>query len=130
MKIRIVRQSVTLQASPHQVYETLMDSRKHSRLTGARAKSDRKGGGKITAFSGQIKGYTLEVVSDKKIVQLWRAEHWPRGHYSTATFSLIREKGGTRLTLLQKDVPNQDYKDICEGWRDFYWMPMKGMGKR
>ena len=127
MKTRTVKQSVTLQASPHQVYETLMDSQKHSKLTGAKAKIDRKGGGKFTAFDGQIKGYTLEVVQNKKIVQLWRAEHWPKGHYSTATFSLRKEKAGTRLALLQTDVPNDDYKDICEGWREFYWMPMEEM---
>ena len=127
MKTRTVKQSVTLQARPHQVYETLMDSRKHSRLTGAKAKIDRKGGGKFTAFDGQINGYTLEVVPNKMIVQLWRAEHWPKGHYSTATFSLKKVKSGTRLTLLQTDVPAHDYKDICQGWREFYWKPMKEM---
>ena len=130
MKTRTVRQSVTVKAGPHRIYETLLDSRKHAKLTGAKAKIGRKAGEKFTAFDGQIKGYTLETFPNRKIVQLWRAEHWPNGHYSMATFSLKKVKSGTRLTLLQTDVPNNDYKDICQGWREFYWMPMKGMLKR
>jgi activator of HSP90 ATPase len=130
MKTRMVRQSGTLQSSPHKVYEALMDSRRHSKLTGAKAKIGRKAGETFTAFDGHIKGYTLEGVPDRKIAQLWRAEHWPKGHYSHLTFSLKRLKKGTRLILIQKDVPNQDYKDICEGWREFYWKPMKGIRKR
>ena len=42
-------QSVTFKAPVQDVYETLMDTRKHARFTGARARISRKIGGKISA---------------------------------------------------------------------------------
>ena len=38
---KTIEQTVTIKASPHDIYEALMDSEKHSRFTGAPAK-DRK----------------------------------------------------------------------------------------
>ena len=64
---------------------------------------------------------------NQKIVQSWRGSDWPQGHYSTATFSLGEAKGGTRLTFAQTGVPDEFYESISQGWRDFYWEPMKEM---
>jgi len=130
MKTKNIRQSVTFKASPHEVYEALMDSRRHAKLTGEKARVSRKIGGKLTAYGGYIEGANLDLVPDKKIVQLWRGSDWPKGHYSKATFALRKVKGGTRLTFTQTGVPAQYYEDIKQGWRDFYWAPMKKMLER
>ena len=127
MKTKAIRQSVTLKASPHAVYEALMDSRKHSRFTGAKAKISRKVKGKFTAYDGYIEGIHLDLVPDKKIVQSWRGSDWPEGHFSKATFSLKKIKDGTRVTFSQSGVPAQQYRGINQGWRDYYWKPMKEM---
>ena len=125
MKTRTVRQSVTLRASPHQVYEALMDSAKHSEFTGDVAGISREVGGAISAGSGYIDGRNLELDPDRKIVQAWRGSDWPEGHYSRATFSLSAVPRGTRLTFRQSGVPEEFYEDISQGWRDYYWTPMK-----
>jgi len=52
---------------------------------------------------------------------------WPEGHYSKVTFSLGRVKIGTRLLFRQSDVPDKHYKDINQGWRDYYWKPTRQM---
>jgi activator of HSP90 ATPase len=127
MKTKAVRQSVTIKASPHEVYEALMDSRKHARFTGAKARISRKVGGKFTAYDGYIEGVHLSLVPDRKIVQSWRGSDWPEGHYSRATFSLKKVKNGTHLIFAQSGVPDQYYHDISQGWRDYYWKPMKEM---
>jgi activator of HSP90 ATPase len=127
MKTKNIRQSVTVKATPRQVYEALMDSRKHSGFTGAKARMSRKMGGRFTAFGNYIQGMNLDLVSNKRIVQAWRGSDWPKGHYSVATFSLKRIKGGTRLVFTQIGVPDREYKGINQGWRDYYWKPMKGM---
>ena len=127
MKTKTIRQSVTFKASPHAVYEALMDSRKHSKFTGAQAKISRKVEGRFTAYDGYIEGVHLNLVPDKKIVQSWRGSDWPEGHYSRTTFSLKKVKDGTRLTFTQSGVPVQHYRDISQGWRDYYWKPMKEM---
>ncbi len=122
---KTVRQSVTLPAKPHDVYEALMDSRKHARFTKSPATISRKVGGKFTAYDGYIEGVNLELVPDKKIVQSWRGSEWPTGHLSKATFALSRVKTGTRLTFTQRGVPDRHYVSIKQGWIDHYWMPMK-----
>jgi len=127
MKTKNILQSVIIKATPREVYEALMDSRKHSKFTGASARMSRKIGGKFTAFGSYIQGINLDLVSNKRIVQAWRGSDWPKGHYSVATFSLNRIKGGTRLVFTQMGVPDREYKGINQGWRDYYWKPMKEM---
>ncbi len=127
MKTKNLQQSVIIKTTPREVYEALMDSRKHSKFTGAKARMSRKMGGKFTAFGSYIRGMNLDLVPNKRIVQAWRGSDWPKGHYSIATFSLKRIKGGTRLVFTQIGVPDREYKGINQGWRDYYWNPMKEM---
>ena len=130
MKTKTIRQSLTFKASPHVIYEMLMDSRKHAKFTGDKASVSRKIGGKFTAYDGYISGVNLDLVQDKRIVQSWRGSDWPEGHYSKATFSLEKVKSGTRLIFRQSGVPEEHYKDINQGWRDYYWKPMQEMGQK
>lgn len=103
----------------------LMDSKKHSDITGAPASISRRAGGKFTAYAGSLEGVNLELVPDTKIVQAWRADDWPAGHFSRAVFSFKATVDGTRLTFTQSGVPEPYYEDIRQGWHDFYWTPMK-----
>ncbi|MBI4285403.1 MAG: SRPBCC domain-containing protein [Chloroflexi bacterium] len=125
METKTIRQRVTFKASPHAVYEALMDSRQHAKFTGGKAHISRKMGGKFTAFDGWLEGVNLELVPDSKIVQSWRGTDWPEGHYSKVTFSLKEVPTGTRLTFTHTGVPEQFYADIKQGWHDYYWKPLK-----
>ncbi len=127
METRTIRQSLTFEATPHEVYEILMDSKKHAELVGAEAQISREAGGKFTVYGGEIEGVTLELVPDRKIVQSWRYSDWPQGHYSRATFSMKEVPGGARLTFTQTGVPEEHYEDIRQGWHDYYWRPLKKM---
>ena len=88
MNTKTIRQSVTFKASPHEVYEALMDSKKHSEITDSQANISRQTGGKFSVYGGDIGGVNLELVPGHKIVQSWRYSDWPEGHYSRAVFSL------------------------------------------
>ena len=127
VKTRTIRQSAKFRASPHEVYEALMDSRNHSKFTNAKASVNRRIGGKFTAYDGYIEGINLELAPDKKIVQSWRGSDWPEGHFSKATFLLKKVEGGTKLIFTQTGVPEDQYESISRGWRDYYWKPMKKM---
>jgi len=127
MNTRTIRQTVTIKATPHDVYEALMDSKKHAAFTGGKASISRMVGGKFTAYDGYAEGVNVELVPDKKIVQTWRADDWPEGHYSRVTFSLTNAGGGTRLAFTQSDVLEEQYDDVAQGWRDYYWKPLKEM---
>ena len=125
MKTKTIRQSVTFKASPQEVYEMLMDSKKHSKFTGAKAKISREVGGKFTAYDGYIDGTNLELIANENIVQKWRGSDWPVGHYSIAAFELVKTSGGTKLKFMQKGVPEDQYNAISDGWFEHYWNKMK-----
>ena len=129
MKTRTIRQTVTFKNSPHEVYEALMDSGKHSKFTGAKATISRRIGGKFSIYEGDVTGTNLELLQDEKIVQSWRIvmEGWPEDHFSKATFSMRALKGGTRLDFTQSGVPEECYESVSQGWHDYYWKPIEGM---
>jgi activator of HSP90 ATPase len=122
-----IRQTVTFKATPHAVYEILMDSKKHAQFTGAEAKISRREGGQFTIYGGEISGENLELAPDQKIVQSWRYSDWPAGVYSKVTFALEPVEKGTRLTFTQSGVPDDKYAEIKQGWQDYYWEPMKAI---
>ncbi len=124
---KAIKQTVTIKATPHAIYEALMDEKKHAVFTGGEAKISRKTNGKFTIYGGDIEGKNLELVPDRKIVQSWRYSDWTEGHYSKAIFSLEPTEKGTRLTFTPTDVPDDKYEDIKQGWNDYYWAPMKEM---
>ena len=125
METKNIKQTVTIKATPHEIYEALMDSRKHSKFTEGKASISRKVGGKFSISDGYIEGTNLELVPDEKIVQSWRASDWQEGHYSKVTFKLSKVEKGTRLDFTQTGVPEDQYEDISQGWKDYYWEPMK-----
>jgi activator of HSP90 ATPase len=127
MKTKTIRQSVTFKASSAEVYEMLIDSKKHAKFTGSVVQMSRDLGGKFSVYGGDIQGVNLELVPGQRIVQSWRYSDWPEGHYSKATFSLKEVSGGTRLTFTRVGIPEEFYDDIKQGWRDYYWAPMKKM---
>ena len=122
---KTIQQTVTFTASPHEVYEALMDSEKHAAFTGSQAKISRAVGGSFMAYDEYITGKNIELVSDKKIVQDWRAVDWPEGYFSRITFELTAVPAGTRLDFTHTDVPEGTEDEFTQGWIDNYWEPLK-----
>ena len=122
---KTIRQSAVIPAPPRKVYEALIDSRKHARFTGNKAKIDRKVGGRFSCYGGYITGITLELEPGRSIVQAWRSSGWPKGHYSVVTFKLIPSGGRkTKLQFTQVGVPSGDYRAKFSGWKHHYWKPL------
>ncbi len=125
MKTRTIRQQVTLPARPHEVYEALLDERKHAAFTGTETRISRRVGGRFATGDGYIDGVNLALEPDRRIVQSWRGSDWPAGHYARTTFLLTPVQSGTRLSFTQRGVPAEFAEDISQGWRDYYWQPLK-----
>lgn len=125
IRTKDLKQGAMMNGTPHEVYELLMDSKKHSQFTEAKASISRKVGGRFTAYDGDIEGKNIKLVKDKEIVQTWRMKYWPKGHYSEVKFILKKAGSGTKLMFSHKGIPEDDYEDIKEGWKDYYWERMK-----
>jgi activator of HSP90 ATPase len=129
MKTKNVHQTVTLKADPKDVYHALMNSDIQSKITGSKAVIGSKTGSPFSVWDGGINGFNLALDKNKKIVQAWRAEEWPKGHYSVAVFDLEKTESGTKLVFDQYGVPDDDCKNISDGWKSYYWNSMKSMFK-
>ena len=120
-----IRQIVNFNASPLDVYETIMDSKKHEALSGEKAIISREVGGAFKAWGDHISGFNLALQPGRKIVQAWRARDWWHDHYSIATFDLRDLDGGTELRFTQIGVPPHRFDGHSRGWIEAYWQPMQ-----
>jgi activator of HSP90 ATPase len=102
---KLIQQTVTFKATPHELYELLMDSKKHAAFTGGKASLSRLVGGSISAYDNYITGKNIELVPDKKIIQDWRAVDWPEGFFSRVTFEFTAIPEGTRLDFTHAGLP-------------------------
>lgn len=127
MKTRTIRQTLTIRATPHAVYQALATSRGHAAFTGAPARISTKEGGSFTAWGDYIHGTNLQLLPDRKIVQTWVAneEQWPEGHESKVTFAFAPVAGGTRLSFTHSGVPTPLFAQLSQGWKDSYWTPLR-----
>ena len=66
---REIKQTVTINAAPAEVFAALMDETKHSQFTGEPAKINPQPGGAFTCYGDYINGITLELQSPSLIVQ-------------------------------------------------------------
>jgi uncharacterized protein YndB with AHSA1/START domain len=122
---RAIQQSVRFPATPAQLYELFMDSKKHVAATGMPAKVSRKVGGKWSAFGGQIHGHNLHLAPGKMIVQSWRGP-WKKGDAdSILVVSFTKARGGAQVDLVHVGVPSHDYKGVSQGWPKYYWKPWR-----
>jgi len=120
-----IRQTAIIRgATPHDIYETLMDGEKHGALSGQPTTVSRDVGGEFKV-GHDLEGKHVALTPDKRIVQTWRANNWPKGVYSKATFALAKAPGGTRITFTQTGVPSQFLKEITSGWKAYYWGPLR-----
>ncbi len=123
--MKAIKQTVYFNATPHEVFELLMDSKKHEGFSGHHAHISRAKNGAFEAYDGWIKGKNLEIVKDKRIVQAWRGADWEPGYYSKAEFNFKKKGKGCQLTLTHTRVPDKHYNGINKGWKDHYWKKMK-----
>lgn len=125
MKTKTLEQTVTFKASPTAVYEMLMDSQKHTSLSGMKAEISREAGGSFSAWGGHLTGFNLVLKPGEKIVQAWRATGWWPDHYSVAIFDIQKTKSGSKLKFTQIGIPPNRYSGHYRGWIETYWTPIK-----
>jgi activator of HSP90 ATPase len=126
MRTKSIRQSVSLNASPKEVYDMLMDEKKHALLTGSTVKMSKKVDGKFEVFDGYCHGYNIELEEGKKIVQAWHFQEdgWPDDHFSVCTFLIEPKEKGTLLSFRQVGVPENKFEELKDGWKQYYWKSM------
>ncbi len=116
---------VRLDATPEEVYKAWLNSRMHGAMTGQTASITARRGASYKAWGDYITGKNLELVPNEKIVQTWRSSDFKKSDPDSIIEIRLKSAGkGCELTLIHSDIP-PDQPDYAEGWRDFYFKPMK-----
>jgi activator of HSP90 ATPase len=123
---RTIRQRVSIPASPQDVYEALVNAKKHAAFTQAQATGTARVGARFTAWDGYISGKHLVLEKGRRIVQEWVTTEWPKGVAASRLEILLERKGkGTLLTMLHSEVPAAQAASYRDGWKEYYWEPLK-----
>jgi activator of HSP90 ATPase len=126
MMTRAIQQSVRFPVSPKELFETYLDSKKHSAATGGTARIGRKAGGKFIAWNGHLSGRNLLIVSGRMIVQSWRSVNFkPSDPDSILILRFSKAPGGGQVDLVHANVAPQDHAGVTKGWHKYYWEPWK-----
>jgi len=126
LKFATIKQTALIDASPLEVYEAYVDPKKHSAFTGQAATGTPRVGGRFTAGDGYIKGKYLELEKGKRILHEWKTTEWPEGYPPSLLELTLKAKGKkTELTMVHSKVPEEQADYYAEGWKEFYWDPLK-----
>ena len=116
----------TFPVKPQAIYKAWLDSQQHSEMTNADAEIDPNVNGTFSIWNGYITGSTVELIMNKKIVQLWRTTDFPPGSdQSVVEVNLYETPTGAKLILKHYNIPDGQGNDYKKGWKEYYFKPMK-----
>ncbi|MHA2163467.1 MAG: SRPBCC domain-containing protein [Candidatus Thorarchaeota archaeon] len=126
-----LRTSSIIPGRPEDIYEAWLDSEKHGAMTGSKAEVEPGIDGKFTAWDGYIEGSTIEMEPGRRILQKWRTSNFPDGSPDSILEIVLEDvRKGTRVVLVHTEIPDGQAAEYEEGWREFYFEPMKRYFKR
>ena len=108
-----------LPATPEEVYIALTNPLTIELWTGEPSEMSVIAGSEFSMWDGSITGKNLEFEENKKIVQQWYFDGQPED--SIVTLKLHPDKNGTSVELRQTNIPDNDYRDLAEGWDGSYF---------
>jgi activator of HSP90 ATPase len=133
-----IHQEIAFQASRSRIYHALTDAQTFDRVVqlseavkagmvpaqAAPSRIGRRAGAGFALFGGYVTGLQVELVRDRRIVQVWRAGSWDPGEYSIASYVLRGEGSGCRLVFDHRGFPAGEAQQLVEGWHGNYWQPL------
>ena len=122
-KISVVTE---VSASPEDVYDAWLDSKRHSAMTGGRAEIAARVGGRHTAWDGYIEGQIVDLQAGLRIAKLWRTREFPvDAPDSHVEITFLPVAGGTRVAVFHTEIPEGQGQRYELGWEQHYFAPMR-----
>jgi activator of HSP90 ATPase len=116
-------------APASEIYKTFTDPQRITAFTRAAPKvfEGAKKGGKFELFGGNVSGEYLELVDPTKIVQSWRLDQWPKGHYSRLEIDLDQNDvdNVTVMRVTWTGVPVGQEDVTKRNWNEYYVRSIK-----
>lgn len=118
-----LHQTYRIAAPIEKVWQALVDPKLIERWSGTPATMSDQPDADFELWSGDIHGKNLTVEAPAKLVQEWYGGHWPEP--SLVTFTLHQEDHHTVVQLDHTNIPDDELKDIEDGWHSYYLGPLQ-----
>lgn len=123
--MKTIKQSYIIKAPIDKVWDAFVVPKVIDDWGGGPAEMDDQVGTEFKFWGGDIWGKNIEVDGKAKLVQEWYSGDWPEP--SKVTFTFMGDKEKTTVELLHENVPDDEAKEIEDGWKRYYLGPMKEM---
>ena len=121
--MKTIRQTYIINSSIEEVWKALVNPEYIEKWGGGPAEMNDKAGTEFKLWDGDIHGKNIEIEPLKKLKQEWFGGNWSQP--STTTFTLKKKADKVRIDLLQINVPDNEVKNIDDGWKEYYLGPLK-----
>ena len=116
--MKTFKKTFKINAEPSDIYSAITNPYTIELWTGYPAVMSEVQGSEFSLWNGDITGTNLEFVKDKKVVQEWYFGEQPEK--STVEITIHPDKGNSVVTVEHTNIPDEDFADITEGWREYY----------
>ena len=116
--MKTFKKTFKINAEPSDVYSALTNQYTIELWSGYPAQMSTEPGSEFSLWEGDITGKNLEFVQDKKVVQEWYFGE--QVEKSIVTITIVPERENSLVTVEHTNIPDEEYKDIAEGWREYY----------
>jgi len=112
-----------------ELYQTFTDPQRIAAFTRAAPKlfEGARKGGKFELFGGNVSGEYVELNEPTKIVQSWRLDQWPKGHYSRLEIAFDQNDvdNVTVMRVTWSGVPIGQEEVTKRNWKEYYVRSIK-----
>jgi len=114
--MKTFNKSFRLNASAEDIYACLTNPYTIELWSGYPANMPAEPGGDFTLFGGDISGRLIKLVPGKEIEHEWF--FGKQNKPSPVKITLIEKGGVTELKVVQSEIPDEDFENMSEGWKD------------
>ncbi|MDA0597085.1 MAG: SRPBCC domain-containing protein [Chloroflexi bacterium] len=116
--------AAVIPASPKDVFDAWLDGDHNGAMTQSSETATNEIAGIFTAHDGYIDGINLELEDSERILQTWRTTQFEGSDPdSSVEVTLEKVEVGTKLTLRNWNIPDDQADGYETGWQEFYLAP-------
>ena len=117
--MKTFKKTFQIKAEPSDVYAALTNPYTIELWTGHPAVMSTVPGSEFSLWEGDITGKNISFIQDKNIVQEWY--FGDQTEKSIVTITIRKEREESLVTVEHTNIPDDDFADIADGWREYYF---------
>ncbi len=116
--MKTFKKTFKINAEPSDIYSAITNPVTIELWSGYPARMSTEPGSEFSLWDDDISGKNLEFIPDHKVVQEWYFGDQPEK--SIVTITIEPDGENSSVTVEQTNIPDRDFAEIAEGWREYY----------